>query len=69
MSHHAYGLALIHRDRLLREAADRRLATESAATPERVPSVPVSRRPHRLPRLQWLVRASQVSPRLTPRGH
>jgi hypothetical protein len=69
MSHHAYGLALSHRDQLLREAADRRLAAESAATPQGVPHAPAGRRPHRPSRLQWLVRASRVSPRLTPRGH
>jgi hypothetical protein len=69
MSHQAYGLALIHRDQLLREAADRRRATESVATPQGVPRVPAGRRPHRPWRLQLLVRASRVSLRLTPRGH
>jgi hypothetical protein len=64
MSHTAYELALIRREQLLREAADRRLAAESAssgATP--------ARRQRKLPRLQWPVRESHVSPRLTTRGH
>jgi hypothetical protein len=69
MSHTAYELALVRRDQLLREAADRRLATESASTVEGATSVTGARRSSRLLRLEWLVRASHVSPRFTARGH
>ncbi len=52
MSHIAYKLALIRRDELLREAADRRLAAEVDS--ERPGSARASgaRRPHRLARLE-----------------
>ncbi|MGH2882037.1 MAG: hypothetical protein ACRDPA_04940 [Solirubrobacteraceae bacterium] len=64
MSHIAYKLALIRRDQLLREAADRRLATNS--TPP-VENMTAARGSHRLSRrLEWLFRGS---PRLTARGH
>ena len=69
MSHTAYELALVRRDQLLREAADRRLATESASTVEGATSVTGARRASRLLRLEWLVRASHVSPRFTAGGH
>jgi hypothetical protein len=69
MSHNAYELALIRRDQLLREAADRRLATESTSRVEGEASVAATRRSSRLPRLEWLVRASHVSTRFTARGH
>jgi hypothetical protein len=70
MNHTAYELALIRRDQLLREAADRRLATELAASAHGAPSGgSQSASPHRLPRVQWRFRTSQVPPRLTARGH
>ena len=69
MSHNAYELALIRRDQLLREAADRRLATESTSEVEGAASVAATPRSSRLPRLEWLVRVSDVSPRFTARGH
>ena len=69
MSQTAYELALIRRDQLLREAADRRLAAESASPVEGAAGVAATRRPSRVPRLEWLVRASHASPRFTARGH
>jgi len=65
MSHNAYELALVRRDQLLREAADRRLATQSTSGVEGAASVAATCRSSRLPRLQWLVRVSHVSPRFT----
>jgi hypothetical protein len=66
MSHIAYELALIRRDQLLREAADRRLARELAASAHGAPSATPNRRPHRLPRVHWRFRT--CPPRLTARG-
>ena len=61
MSHTAYKLALIRRDQLLREAADRRLATGSA------PSVEGAASGNAL-RFRRLIRAPQATGRLTARG-
>jgi hypothetical protein len=68
MSQTAYELALIRRDQLLSEAADRRLATESAPAAHRAASATPKQWPRRLARLQWLVRTSQVPSRLAARG-
>lgn len=65
MSHTAYKLALIRREQLLREAADRRLAI---AAVEGAPDAIPTRGYYKLPRFQWPFRASNVSPRLTARG-
>jgi hypothetical protein len=62
MSHTAYKLALIRRDHLLREAADRRLATELAASSK-------GGRGRTAIRFHWLVRAPHSLPRLTARGN
>jgi hypothetical protein len=67
MDHTAYELARLRRDQLLREAADRRLATELAASAHAATSE-APRRPYRLPRLQWRFRMSQAPPRPTARG-
>jgi hypothetical protein len=58
MSHIPYKLALVRRDELLREAADRRLAAESDS--ERPGSARATgvRRPHRLSRLEWRFRVT-----------
>jgi hypothetical protein len=61
MSHTAYKLALIRRDQLLREAADRRLATELAPSVERAASGTAFR-------FRRLVRAPHTAARLTARG-
>jgi hypothetical protein len=66
MSHIAYKLAVIRRDQLLREAADRRLAIESTPPVEDARTT-AARGSHRLSRrVEWLFRGS---PRFTARGH
>jgi hypothetical protein len=67
MSHTPYELALIRRDQLLSEAADRRLAMELLASAHGAPSATLSRRPHQFPRVHWRFRT--LPPRLTGRGH
>ena len=61
MSHITYKLALIQRDQLLREAADRRLAAESASPVERAAS-------GNRGRFHWLVRARHAPLGLTVRS-
>lgn len=58
MSHIAYKLALIRRDQLLREAADRRLATESDSERPGSGRAAGAPRPHRLSRLEWRFRVT-----------
>jgi hypothetical protein len=64
-----YELALIRQDQLLREAAERRLATLAEPSALGGAGATTSRRSHRLPRLKWLVRASQVPPPRAARGY
>jgi hypothetical protein len=68
MNHTAYQLALIRRDQLLREAADRRLATQLAESAHGAPNPTPSRRIQRSPRVHLRFRTSWVPPRLTARG-
>jgi len=62
MTHAAYKLALIRRDQLLREAADRRLAAESAAPTEGAGGGTAIR-------FHRLIRAPHTLPRMTMRGN
>jgi len=69
MSRTEYKLALIRHDQLLREASHRRLAKASASREEDAARVTATRRSLRLLKLQWLARASHLSPRRIARGH
>jgi hypothetical protein len=62
MSHAAYELALLRRDQLLQEAADRRLAAGSASPLERAESGTPRR-------FLWLFRASRASSSHRVYGH
>lgn len=55
MNHIPYEVALMRRDDLLRAAAKRRLASQSATSVEGEPSMTLTRRPRRLRRL-WQLR-------------
>jgi hypothetical protein len=58
MSHIAYKLALIRRDQLLREAADRRLASETDSERPGSARATGARRLHWLSRPQWRFRVT-----------
>ena len=69
MTDTAYRIAVIRRNELLGEAADRRVVREPAASMGRSPSLATPRRGHRLLRFHRPDRTSRIPPRLTARGH